>query len=198
MDNKKQELYLTFLVSVTIPLAQAILTGLLLGAVAVAVLYIVGASIIIASLVAAFGAAAAWLASVRWWRRQLSSSEVSSPLSYVEPEPVRIELLYPNGADFIDLPVSMDKLTALARGLSSGASFTEASWCGGSNKVFSRAEFVQLRDEMLRRGLLELNSPSTAARGYRLTRGGAACVRYLAELHREELYTTPRLLNSVD
>lgn len=179
---------LTFDVAVIIPLAQAAVSGLLLGAVAAVVAYALKltAVLTVAAVVAILITSFVWLAAWRWWRRMLDSmayqaEPVSLYLGEQEPTPiVRVELSRDNNMQFIELPVAAEKLAALARGLADGKSFTESSWCSGSGGIFTRAEFCQLRDEMLHRGLLELNSPSTPARGYHLTRGGEACIRYLA------------------
>lgn len=181
--------YLSYTVAVFIPLLQAGIIGVLAGAVAALVLSLFEIPSVAAygCLAAALTASLSWLSSVRWWRMMLESSTTPRseilPLYQPEPEPhtVKIELIEHGGnsGSYIDLPVAPSKLQALASGLQSGKSFTESSWCGGGG-IFSRAEFCQLRDEMLRRGLLALNSPRTPARGYHLTRGGLACVRYLA------------------
>jgi len=201
MDSHPRETYQTVRVAVWIPLLQALASGGLLGALAASVLYYLGASskLILAGAMAALVASGVWLTGLRWWRRMVETIDSGQavevlPYSYgelEEPEPysVRIEMASDNGRHtrYINLPVSPGKLRQLANGLISGKSFTEASWCG-SGGIFTRAEFVQLRDEMLTRGLLELNSPGYPARGYHLTRGGYAAIQYLSQIE-----TTPLL-----
>lgn len=199
MDKHARDSYLTLRVAVVIPLLQAVITGLLVGSVAGVVLYLVEPlHQAIALLVFTAVASVAWLFAWRWWRSMLESidSKIEKiPLqSYLEPEQipssVRVEMIESGGraGEFIDLPISPGKLRQLATGLMNGKSFTEAAWCG-SGGIFTRAEFAKLRDEMLRRKLIMLNSPSTPARGYSLTAGGKACIRYLAS-------TTPLLESS--
>lgn len=197
MDTKHaRDTYLSLLVAIGIPLLQAVASGVLIGAAAAALFYLLelSAVVVLSLLVAAGVAALVWISGLRWWRAMVASIDGTFeriPLthSYVEPdgylmEPpsVRIELVQADGrsGSYIHLPVSPSKLVTLARGLADGASFTEAAWCG-SGGIFTRGEFIKLREEMLRRGLLVLNSPSTPARGYRLSRGGEAAIRYLAD-----------------
>lgn len=193
MERHARETYHTIKVAVVIPLLQAVASGVLLGSLVAALLYMLELSgeLMLAAVIAALVGSVAWISGLRFWREMVSSIDgkiEKIPLSYVEPdelpEPgsVRVELIESGGraGSYIELPCSPGKLKALASGLLSGKSFTEAVWCG-SGGIFSRGEFAKLRDEMLRRKLLELNSPSTPARGYRLTRGGEACIRYLAE-----------------
>lgn len=179
-------------IGVTIPLAQACISGLICGALAAMVAYIIKWPVLTTAAAAAILATSfVWLFMWRWWRRMLDTMIGYQPadreplyIGDAEPEPVsvRIELADSHSMQFIELPVSPDKLRALACGLMDGRSFTESSWCGSSG-IFSRAEFVSLRDEMLKRGLLAANSTSTAARGYHLTRAGGAAIKYLATTH---------------
>lgn len=207
MERHARETYQTIKVAVWIPLLQAACSGVLLGALAAALLYLLELSalvLMLSAVIAALVASVAWVSGLRFWREMVSSIDGKVeriPLtSYVEPEQlpepgsVRVELIQDSGraGSYITLPASPGKLRALASGLLSGKSFTEAVWCG-SGGLFSRSEYCKLRDEMLRRGLLALNSPSTPARGYKLTRGGEACIRYLAESE-----ATPPLLQSGD
>jgi hypothetical protein len=195
MERHARETYHTIKVAVVIPLLQAIASGLLLGTLVAALLYLLElntAILAFSAMIAALVGSVAWVSGLRFWRDMVSSidgkierlplySQVE-PDELPEPGTVRVELVESGGraGHYIELPCSPGKLKALASGVISGKSFTEASWCG-SNGLFSRGEFAKLRDEMLRRGLLMLNSPSTPARGYRLTRGGEAAFRYLAE-----------------
>lgn len=207
MEHHARDSYLSVKVAVVIPLLQAAVSGLLLGSLAAAILWLLGLNTIIVAfttivaftmVVVSLVASAAWISGLRFWREMVSHLDGKIeriPLtSYVEPEPdsVRVELIQDSGraGSYISLPASPSKLKQLASGLLTGKSFTESSWCG-AHGIFTRAEFVQLRDEMYKRGLLALNSPSTPARGYSLTPGGKACIRYLAE-------TTTPLLQSGD
>jgi len=200
MDRHPRETYQTVRVAVWIPLLQAIASGALLGLFMVCILYFLGVfKLILAAAVASLVASVVWISGLRWWRGMAESIdnklEIIPDITYLESEPepytVRIEMASDNGRvmRYVELPVPPNKLKALASGLLSGKSFTEAAWCGSSG-IFSRAEFVQLREEMCKRGLLELNSPGYPARGYSLTRGGYAAIQYLAQVD------TPPLLAS--
>jgi len=186
-----RESYLKLLVAVIIPFLQAIITGLLIGSIAIAGLYLIQKSVLYipSLLVAALSAALYWLNFMKWWKDLLI---IDPNDSQVVPEPeqegIRVELVENGGKQvrFIDLPCKPNQLQAIANGLNGGASFTEAVWCG-SNGIFTRSEFVTLRDTLLKRGLISQNSLATSQRGYNLTRGGIAAVRYLS--------TTPLLEN---
>lgn len=194
MEKHARESYLTLMVSVVIPLAQATASGLIVGVAAGAVAKLANSSapFAIGAFVAALITAVVWCSNLLWWRRMVTELDsIGEPVVFAEPLPstmsstppsIRIELMSDGGntAQFLELPVEPSKMYALCRGLMDGVSFTEAYWCGGSQSTFTRGEFVKLRDEMLRRGLLMLNSNNASARGYRLTNVGRAVVRYLA------------------
>ncbi len=132
----------------------------------------------------AAGALAIWLSGVLAWRRAVYGD--NEPIYYPAPrivEPARsvhVELSQTqDGAhrlNFIDLPARYDQLEILARGLLDGATLSEAQWSGGQG-VFTRAEFSQLRAELIRRGLARWNNPNTPARGAALTPAGRAVMR---------------------
>jgi len=131
---------------------------------------------------AAAGALLTWVSGVLAWRRHVYGAE--EPFYYPQPiatepaQPVRVELSQDDGRrmSFIDLPASAEQLSALAGGLLTGASLSESTWTGGKG-LFSRAEFSQLRAELIRRGLARWNNPHTTARGAALTPAGRAVMR---------------------
>ena len=81
--------------------------------------------------------------------------------------------------EFIDLPHA-DRLPVLAAGLLAGRSFNQAAWTGAGG-LFSRAEFDQLRDVLIERGLAAWKNPNARAQGVELTAAGRAVMRRLAE-----------------
>lgn len=104
-------------------------------------------------------------------------------------EPVRIELgEVNNGAramHFVELPATQEQVISLACGLMSGASFSESAWTG-SGAPFSKNEFIRLRDEMLRRNLLQWRNERAPAQGLELSRAGKATMRYFASMAQQE------------
>jgi len=94
--------------------------------------------------------------------------------------PVRIELVEDQGkhTTYADLPFP-DRLPSLAAGLLAGRQFAQSAWTGHLG-IFSRAEFDQLRDEMVRRGLAAWKNESAKAQGCELTAAGRAVMRRLA------------------
>lgn len=103
-----------------------------------------------------------------------------------EPEPrsvheMRVILEEDQGRhiEFIDLPHA-DRLPVLAAGLLAGRSFNQAAWTGAGG-LFSRAEFDQLRDVLIERGLAAWKNPNSRAQGVELTAAWRAVMRRLAE-----------------
>jgi len=86
-----------------------------------------------------------------------------------------------NKTTIAKFPVSTAKLVRLCVAIQKGSNFTESRFTG-SGGLFTRSEFVKLRDEWLSRGLLNWNSPGTPARGVHVTSQGRAVVRHFASL----------------
>lgn len=148
----------------------------------------------LALVVGAAGALLVWTSGVLVWRRDVYGEEpvYRAPVPVQNAQSVRVELAENNGArlNLIDLPASAEQLAALASGLLTGASLSESTWAGGRG-LFTRAEFSQLRAELLRRGLARWNSPGTPARGAALTPAGRAVMREFAMLTDGQPSPTP-------
>lgn len=82
---------------------------------------------------------------------------------------------------FIDLPISESKLKTLAAGLMAGRPFSEREWAG-SGKLMSSSEFRELRQELIRRELLEQANSKDPRQGYRLNVRGEAVMKTYADL----------------
>lgn len=176
-----------------LPLAQAGVSGLL-----AALIVGVGAAytgtespVMLAALAGGLAAGAVWLSALRAWRRlayaleDWAGADLNQDGAIGEPAPpvvVRVELAEDKGRmKIINLPASVDQLTALAAGLLSGATFAESTWTG-AGQPFTRAEFAGLRAELIKRGLAAWNNPGTPARGVGLTAAGRAVMRQFANL----------------
>ena len=93
--------------------------------------------------------------------------------------PVRVEVVQDGGQreDWIDLPYP-EKLPELAEGLLSGRSYALNVWAG-PGALYSRAEFEQLRDVLIKRGLARWKGKDPR-NGWELTPAGRAVMRRLA------------------
>lgn len=175
-----------------LPLLQAATTGLLTGAAAHA----------LASLFSwqqspgfAFGlsvAALAWLryrpgntvtaddASWPTWQNFFPTQQNTEP---AQAQTVRVEVIEEQGrkGQYIDLPATAGQLQRLAAAVLRGASLSEGQWTG-AGAPFSRAEYRQLREELIRRGLASWRNPHAPAQGFELTAAGRAVMRRLADL----------------
>lgn len=126
-----------------------------------------------------------WTSGLRAWRRSAYPEPYQPEPTQIraKAEPVRVEIVQDHGrhVDFIDLPATTDQLITLAQSVLAGGSLSEAAWTG-SNGLFTRAEFANLRNELIKRGLAAWNNPHTPARGVTLTRGGLAAMRTFAAM----------------
>jgi hypothetical protein len=161
---------------IVIPLLKAAISGLLL-ALFVAALYGVSQGVTLWRmfwLVLSGCILAPWLILILPRPERL-------PVLKPKETTVRLELASDNGRrlQFADLPVGYDTLTQFAQGVIHGQSLTEAAWCGNGG-IFTRAEFVALRDALIGRKLAAWNNPTCTARGWGLTRSGLAAFEYLA------------------
>jgi hypothetical protein len=71
------------------------------------------------------------------------------------------------------------KMVQLAQGLLVGKPFSEVQWTG-KNGLFSKGEFIQVRDELLRRHLLRPKNKKSVTQGFELTPSGLVVMRDLA------------------
>jgi hypothetical protein len=150
----------------------------------------------VAVAVAASGAAVlvVWL---RWLSR-VESLVFVREMVRTAPEPERmrpprpvvsLEIAEPERGrvSFLDVPCSVEQLTALGRGLCAGRPFAEDEW-SGAGAAFSRREFRRLRAALLERGFLAWRDAESPTLGVRLTSSGEALARYLADGVRPSAY----------
>jgi len=188
-----EEKYLTIRTAVVLPGLQALVNGVFYGVVTSGVVVVANSMEVLDVPAWGVGVTVGSLSGLYAWRNLLDDwrsllygvldDPVSEPVGIIQPQPVRVELSGNDGRSmqFIDLPAEQDQLIALGAGIVEGLSFTEAQWTGAGG-VFSRSQFVQLRGEMLRRGLLMWNSQNDNARGVRVTGKGAALLRHFASI----------------
>lgn len=173
--------------AVLIPLAAALITGSLAGAVVLAVAWAAGTpnpwqpAAILASLAALIF----WLVGHSRARKagELERGLVVDPPleTTTKGATIRVEMRSDNGRamDYADLPATLDQLRALADGLQNGAPLTVGSWTG-HRRPFSRSEFENLRAELVRRNLAAWRNPAAPAQGCELTPQGRAVFKYLS------------------
>ena len=76
-----------------------------------------------------------------------------------------------------DLPATEDQLKALATGLLRNTTLSERNWTG-NGRPFSIQEFLDLRSEMLKRGLIMQINPKDPRQGFDLTEAGRQLMKY--------------------
>lgn len=173
---------------VIVPLCQSVITGMLGGLIALA---LGGVFWHWATAITLF----TWLILIIRWGDLVREVIHPSPDPLPDPPTIKIAVVAEDhrsgmlaelkGYNLVDL-------IELARGLESGATFSESSWTG-SNRPFTRSQFHTLRNIFLSRGWAVWRSPSTPARGIILSPQGKAVTRYLSSVQ----IPTP-LLNPVN
>lgn len=202
--NKNTTEYLhTVSAGVLVPLLQCVVTGAIVFIIAAmaAHKYALNDWYFWAAMCAGFVMLGQWLFSQAIWRRLITMVErqlrvdlnndgqIGEELPVMQ-EPVvktlRVELKQNNGGGFeqvnyYDLPFG-DRLPELARGLTTGRALTHANWVGiARGKLFTPAEFISLRDAMLKHEFIRPNNPHDQTRGFGLTRLGAQVMLELAD-----------------
>jgi hypothetical protein len=186
MTHNQQET-ITLTSSVTVPLLQATVTGVLIGTTAGAGAWALswenpGA---VGLAIGAATATVAWLNYREGWEKRISAvlgiqqQAATSTAAYAQT--VRVEVISDNAhaGDYLNLPGGRDRLMTLAQGLTSGKPLTVRTWAGGGG-LYAGAEFDRLRTELIARGLARWQSEHDHRAGVTLTAKGAATMRGLA------------------
>ena len=108
---------------------------------------------------------------------------IGEPDEEPQPQPIRVQVSAADGksSTFATFNLSPHKLAELAGGILTGRPFSESEWSGGG-RPFTRAEFRELRAELLKRGLL-LPAGDEARQGFRFSPAGRAVLRHFADQH---------------
>lgn len=193
MDRVDKEYLHTLEAGAWLPWMQSVMTGFVLGLIALGLSYVMRArspwswAIVIGGL----GWVLSWLV-LQWHWFGLTRLESWSGLDlnhdgrigdelHHEPVEVRVKVERVNDGGtyqelIYNLPGTIEQLTALAEGLLIGdMSLSERAWTGSGNP-FSVSEFRSLRSELIRRGLVELASDKDARQGFILTVEGRECL----------------------
>jgi hypothetical protein len=80
---------------------------------------------------------------------------------------------------FMDLQISREQITTIARLLQRDDNFSAAR-LAGKGKPLSRAEFEHIRDKWVESGLVRWNNPRAHAQGAMLSPAGRALIKKLA------------------
>jgi hypothetical protein len=178
-----------------LPLAQAVITGMILGLAALVIVWVFrarnpwtwGAGVF------AISCSTTWLQHQRHWFSltklenltglDLNGDQTIGSRQEYEPPEVRVRLSEVSEVGHwreqtFSLPVTIDQLQELAEGITTGRPFSEREWCG-KGKPFSINQFRQLRIELLKRGCVAVD-PNDARQGFTWTRAGAALIREMA------------------
>jgi hypothetical protein len=182
----------TYLAGALLPLVQATITAFMAGIGTLALLYMVDAIDYIKPILIVFALVwvLTWLYLQRRWVNLTAlenmlkldingDGQIGKPVEKVETV-IRLEEVKDNGhfqSHTYKLPITDDQLIRLADGLlHRGRTWARREWTPKANG-FSDDEWRELQSAMLRFQLLE---PMGA--GFRLTRPGAAMIRYYASL----------------
>lgn len=182
-----------------LPLLQSVITGALVGLLALAVLLVLRArdAWIWALLIGLSVTTLVWAAlQLHWYWLTRIEKMTGMDLNgdgMIGQEPARetshtvrvnVEEIRQGHVRIVTarFPVDEWMMQDLAKGLLAGIPFAERHWTG-RGKPFSLREFRLTRDEMLKRGLIRPVSEKSNLQGYELTKTGLAVMRQLAGSH---------------
>lgn len=175
----------TFQADVAVPLAQSVITGLLLGS----------AGVMIADTAKgiAFGLACAcamWLIlteqhrQLLWNKETWTGADLDGDGVVGKPQTTRVEISETDGKYRrlinLDVDIPLQKLVKFAQGVQRGKSLSEREWTG-TGRLFSDTEFEELRDELMARQYARWRNPSHHKQGWVLTGQGKKVMRQLAQ-----------------
>jgi len=183
--------YNAFGQAVVIPLFQASITAL-------AVAWLCGAAglvygrfwVPLAAIGGGGGFLTVWVAAlIRYWRGQdirlyadsYDRAEVAEEVIEDRRQTLTVQLISEDhrSGKFIHFGVDAETMRRYAERILGGTSLAQSNWIG-RGKLFSRASYTQLIDEMTRRGLIAPINASHPASGYELTKPGRAVFERLA------------------
>ncbi len=96
------------------------------------------------------------------------------------PDSIRIEMQGKNGATYAWIPYR-DRAHVLAMGLTGGNESLAGDRWAGRGKTYTRAEFVQVRDELLKRKMI-----APVGKSFELNDLGRAVMKYLADEYKRQ------------
>jgi hypothetical protein len=164
----------TFLTAVVIPLAGALISGLLAGLLALAM----GGNGWAIGLAAALAA---------WLLRPGALPHLPELPAGKKEQSIRVDIISEAGrvGDFVHLAIDPGRLRDFAQGLTQGRALTCREWTGRGG-LFSQSEFSRLRSHLIRQGLARWVSDRDPRGGCILTAKGKATFTGLAALPQVE------------
>ena len=169
---------------VFVPLVQSLVTGLCAGVGCGAIWdipvgFAVGAATMGVSWLILMGEHRRLL----WIVEKIKNVDLDNDGAIGEPTTTRIEVDITDGNQkqtiFLGLGIPQDKIVIFAKGILAGKSTSEGTWVG-SGKLFSPAEYNELRGELIDRKLAEWRNKDTPQQGWKLRLAGIAVFRKLA------------------
>lgn len=180
----------TFQADVAVPLAQSLVTGLFLGSAAWAVVDVATGL--------AFGlgcAALCWLILTDQHRRLLwnietwTGADLDGDGETGKPQTTRIEISETDGKRRrlinLDTNIPLEKQIKFAKGVQRGKPLSEREWTG-TGRLFTDAEFEELRDALMARGYAKWRNPRHRKQGWILTGRGEKVMQRLAQEDRTQ------------
>jgi hypothetical protein len=174
---------------VAVPVAQSIITGLLLGGPVGAVLVYVTQLPWYAALCAVCAVmACAWLVllvdhrRLLWGIERITHTDIDGDREVGPPEELRVELSHTDAvgnyhAQILSIPgIEADRLRQFAAAVTSGKGLAVNAWTG-SGALFTRSEYDRLLAELQRAGLA---AKGAGVSGWALTRPGRAVLAEVA------------------
>lgn len=174
----------TFQADVAVPLAQSLITGLFFGSAGVAVVDVATGL--------AFGLGCAgicWLILTDQHRRLLwnietwTGADLDGDGETGKPQTTRIEIDVTDGQQRqlinLDTDIPLEKQIKFAKGVQRGKPLTEREWTG-AGRLFTDAEFEELRDALMARGLAKWKNSRHRKQGWILTGRGEKVMQRLA------------------
>lgn len=172
---------------VLVPLAQASITGVLVASVLSIATYllittsavIVGYLFVVASVSITAGL---WIRLMSnrnrllWKIERITGKDFDGDGYVGEPDTLRIEVSTTNehgfrSLEFLDVPGDARRFRQFACAVLNGKPVSQSGWTGNGG-LYTRREFIALRDELLKRGWLVWRNPHAPAQGVTLTAKG--------------------------
>lgn len=173
---------------VVVPVARAIVTGVLFLFLGWLLAYNWHWSKVVPFAAFLFGFAVVWfwkglrddlcyLVETATGRDINQDGEVGRPVVHVE-----VSDLEQRQWRFMELPGTPEALQELARGVLAGKTLAESEWTG-TGRPYTRNEFRDLRAQLIDRGIAEWRNPQHPAQGVELTKPGRAVFAEIARTH---------------
>lgn len=189
-DETVRTQYVSFETAVVVPTLQALVSGALVGATSgLAAGMVHWDNALWVWGLGTFGTASIlWLAmldrwqKVQWerefWRPEAPQAQVVQQTNNVER--ISVDVRQDNRTTTIlHLNVSAERLADVAKLVLTGRPFVERELCG-QNRPLSQAQFREMRDELIQRGLLVWRNPDAPQQGTIFQPAGMALMRRLA------------------